>query len=640
MSFRRRMSSVPLSQITLTDPFWSGWQKTVIETTLPQQFEQLVATNRIANFELAAGRKEGAFEGLRFNDSDVYKFLEACAYSLAVAERRPELKAAADRVRGIVDTCIDVIGAAQMPDGYINTYFQLGHPSKRWLNLNAMHEMYSGGHLIEAGVALFECTGDRPLLDIGIRFADHVMSVFGPDTRRGYCGHQEIELALVRLAAATGEAKYADFANWMVEERGHAPSVFEAELGDPESVALAPEAARLLIGTGEYCGDYCQDHAPIREHTEVVGHAVRAMYYYIAAADLAADKGDSALEEALERVWSNLINRRMYVTAGIGPSASNEGFTGDFDLPNLTAYAETCASIGLVFWGHKMLELTGNSDYADVLERALYNGALSGISLSGDRYFYTNPLESRGSHQRVPWFLCACCPPNIARLIGNLAHYAVGASSDTLYLHVPVGFEADVELGGGPVHLSCKSNYPWSGEMEVIISPDHPRDFAVAVRIPGWADDVSFDIENAVEEAEYQNGYAVFRRTWQAGDKLKIEFEMEPKWIEADPRVRDNLGRAALMRGPLVYCAEQHDVTYTPQLFMADTEAPVELGQNASLGVTTMVVEGACEVELFPEGLYAEVGATDVAGSTATYIPFYAWNNRGATNMQVWTRKL
>ncbi len=634
------MSSLPLSQITLTDPFWSQWQKTILETTLPQQYEQIVATNRLANFERAAGRKEGTFEGLRFNDSDVYKFLEACAYSLAVAARRSDLKAAADKVRSLVDICTEVVAAAQMPDGYINTYFQLAHPSMRWRNLNAMHEMYSGGHLIEAGVAMFESTGDRRLLEVSIRFADHVMSVFGPDKRRGYCGHQEIELALVRLAKVTEEPKYADFARWMIEERGHQPSIFEPEMEEPDVIALAPEAARLLMGTGEYCGDYCQDHAPIREHTEIVGHAVRAMYYYIAAADLAADKGDTLLEEALDRVWSNLINRRMYVTGGIGPSASNEGFTGDFDLPNLTAYAETCASIGLIFWGHKMLELTGNSDYADVLEQALYNGALSGISQVGDQYFYTNPLESRGTHQRVPWFTCACCPPNIARLIGNLGHYAVGASADTLFVHVPVGFNAGLKLGGGDVQVECKSNYPWSGEIEVIITPDHPRSFAVAVRIPGWADDVSFEIEGADEEAEYEEGYAVFRRTWKPGDKLKIELEMEPKWLESDPRVRDNLGRSALTRGPLVFCAEQHDMDYPPQLFMADTDAPAEIGRQEKLGVTTLIVDGACEVELFPEGLYAEVGAADVKETKATFIPFYAWNNRGATNMQVWTRRL
>jgi DUF1680 family protein len=629
------MHSLPLSKIKLTDPFWSRWQEVLLETTLPHQFAQLEETGRLANFERAAGRKEGSYEGLRFNDSDVYKFLEACAYALAVAKARPELAPAAAKVQSMVDQCIDLIATAQKEDGYVNTYFQILHPDMRWKNLNAMHEMYCGGHLIEAGVAMAECTGDRRLLDISIRFADHVMSLFGPERRRGYCGHQEIELALVRLAHLTGEGKYADFARWLIEERGHSPSPYEEELDDPQVVALAPEAAKLLVATGSYCGDYCQDHAPIREHTEIVGHAVRAMYFYIAAADLAEGREDTQLEEALGRIWKNLTERRMYITGGIGPSANNEGFTGDFDLPNLTAYAETCASIGLIFWGHKMLELTGNSDYADVMEQSLFNGTLSGISASGDRYFYTNPLESRGSHQRVPWFLCACCPPNIARLIGNMGHYVAGVSDDTFYIHLPSGFEATANLGGCEVHLKSTTQYPNSGEMEVIISPDHPRAFAVAVRIPGWADDVHFEVEGAEEEAEFEDGYAIFRRTWKAGDRLRIEFEMEPKWMEADPRVRDNLGRVALMRGPLVYCAEQHDTGYAPQLFMADTEAPVEVDSDANL-----IVEGACEVELFPEGLYHEVGAADVKEARAKFVPYYTWNNRGATQMQVWTRRM
>ncbi|MGV3617141.1 MAG: glycoside hydrolase family 127 protein [Fimbriimonas sp.] len=634
MTLRRRMRSLPLAQIRLTDPLWARYQRILLETTLPHEYAQLVETGRLANFHRAA-KGEGEFEGrFWFNDSDVYKFIEACAYALAVGR-----SAAVQRQ---MDECIEAVVAAQEPSGYINTFFQLGHPDLKWRNLNTMHEMYCGGHLIEAGVALYESLGDRRLLDVSVRFADHVMSVFGPEGRRGYCGHQEIELALLRLAQATGQAKYREYARWMVEERGKHPSPFEAELDDAESMKLSPGARHMLMKGDRYSGEYAQDHAPIREHTEIVGHAVRAMYFYIAAADLADGQEDRDLEIALERIWNNLTKKRMYVTGGIGPSASNEGFTGDYDLPNLTAYAETCAAIGLVFWGHRMVEMTGSSEYVDVLERALYNGVLSGINLAGDRFFYTNPLESRGTHDRTPWFTCACCPPNIARLIGSLGGYALGVGEASVYLHLPVAMEAEFEVDGVPVKLTVEGTYPWNGQVAVRVAPQRPVTFALNVRIPGWADDVQAEIEGAEEEAGYDQGYAVFERQWQAGDVLKLDFEMHPKWVESDPRVRDNLGRAALTMGPVVYCAEAHDLGYAPQLFTADTEAEVGVEFRPKLleGVNVLSVEGVQDVELFVDDLYAEFGTTDAREATAEFIPYFAWNNRGATNMQVWTRRL
>ena len=556
------MRGLPLAQIRLTDPFWARYQRVLLDTTLPHEYDQLAQTGRLANFERAA-KGEGSFEGLWFNDSDVYKFVEACAYALVGGE--------SPTVRGQMDECVRLIQAAQEPSGYLNTFFQLGHPELKWRNLNTMHEMYCGGHLIEAGVALFEALGDRRLLEVSVKFADHVMSVFGPSARSGYCGHQEIELALIRLAESTGKAKYREYARWMVEERGKRPSPFETELADKEAMKLSLHSERMLMRDGKYVGDYAQDHAPIREHTEIVGHAVRAMYYYIAAADLADGRDDQELEVALERIWNNLTKKRMYVTGGIGPSASNEGFTGDYDLPNLSAYAETCAAIGLVFWGHRMLEMSGNSEYADVLERALYNGVMSGMDLAGDRFFYTNPLESRGTHVRTPWFTCACCPPNIARLIGSLGSYVLGVGDAAVYLHVAVGLEARFEVSGVPVRLVVEGSYPWNGQVTVKVEPERPVTFALNVRIPGWADDVQTDIPGAEEEAGYDQGYAVFEREWKKGDVLKVDFEMQPKWVESDPKVRDNLGRSALTMGPVVYCAEQHDVGYAPQLFSADT---------------------------------------------------------------------
>jgi len=633
MSLQRRMSSLPLSDIKITDSFWGRWQLVLIDVTLPTQYDQLVETGRIANFERAAGKKEGTFEGLWFNDSDAYKYAEACAYALAIRKD--------PKVQQCFDSVVEAIQGAQQPDGYLNTFFQLKHPNLKWRNLNMMHELYCGGHLIEAGVAAFECLGDRRLLDVSIRFVEHVMSVFGPGKRRGYCGHEEIELALVRLARATNEPKYSEFARWMVEERGHSPSPFEAELADPEASALWPGSGSLLTKDGKYDGQYAQDHAPIRQHTEIVGHAVRAMYLYIAAAELGDNRNDNPLEEALVRIWNNLTGRRMYVTGGIGPSSSNEGFTADYDLPNLTAYAETCASCGLVFWGHKMLEMTGDGDYVDVMERALYNGALSGISLSGDHYFYANPLESRGSHKRTPWFTCACCPPNIARLIGSIGRYSVGSSKDSFYVHMPVGCEAAATLNGVKVDFKIESDYPWSGKYKLHVSPKSPVQFKLLLRIPAWSGEMEIDFPAAEDPADYESGYAVFDRTWATGDTLTVDLGMEPKWVEADPRVRDNVGRVALTNGPLVYTLEAPDLGFVPQLFSVDVEAPIELKKEKVLeGVNVLSVEGLAIVDEPADELYVPSGANNSKEAVGKFIPYYAWCNRGSTDMQVWVRQI
>lgn len=649
---KRRMSALPLRSIRLTDPFWARWQRVLIEETLPTQYEQLEKSGRLANFRRAAKMEEGGHDGgYYFNDSDVYKWAEAVGFALGIA---PGLGIDGSALKKLLDEATRLIKAAQEPGGYVNTFFQLKFPNLKWRNLGAMHEMYTGGHLIEAGVAVFEATGDRALLDIAQNFADHVLSIFGPEdgsgtkvgpkwtgTRVGYCGHEEIELAMVSLARATHDKTYREWARWTIEERGKRPSIFEAELDDAEAVALCPGMVNQVKKGGVYNGEYFQDHAPIREHDSVVGHAVRAMYLYIAATDLADGQEDAPLEEALTKAWNSLTRKRMYVTGGIGPSGDNEGFTNDFDLPNATAYAETCAACGLVFWGRRLLELTGDSEYADILERSLYNGALSGISLDGKNYFYDNPLESRGKNERVPWFGCACCPPNIARLIGSLGQYVVGAGDKSFYIHLPVAFEAEAVFNGVKVKLSLEGTYPWSGKVTLKVDPAKPVQFALHVRIPDWADEISTDIPGSEDGAEYDQGYAVFDRTWSPGDKLVVDFEMGPKWVEADPKVRDNIGRVALTYGPLVYCAEEKDLGYAPQLFSADLETPVEVQWTKELGgINRLEVAGIAEKEEFVDGLYAEAGTTPVIESVAKFIPYFAWNNRGKNNMQVWVRHL
>ncbi len=625
------MRPIPLSNIELTDPFWSRWQSVLLTTTLPAMYRQIVDTGRIEHFRKVARKETGGFEGAWFNDSDVYKFLEACAYALARGKDK--------KLSGYVDEMVAAIADAQDADGYVNTYIQLEHPTARFKNLNMGHEMYCGGHMIEAGVALFECTGDRRLLDVSVKFADHLYELFGPDKRKGYDGHEEIELALLKLERATKNAKYRELAKLFVERRGTPNSPFEAEFHDPAAMAVLP--FQKLLKEGEpYNGEYYQDHTPIREHTKVVGHAVRAMYLYIAAAELADGKDDVALEEAMERAWSNLTTRRMYVTGGIGASASNEGFTEDFDLPNLSAYAETCASCGLVLWGQAMLEMTANGEYADTIERALYNGVLVGISLAGDHFFYANPLESRGSHTRTPWFWCACCPPNVARIIGSASNYIAGASDSAFYLSIPAGLKTTVKLGGVDTKFEVKSNYPWSGKFEVHVNPAKPAEFDLYIRIPDWSDDASTELPDAEEEADYEAGYAKFSRTWKSGDVLTVDLGMAPKWVQADPRVRDNLGRVALTCGPLIYAAEEHDLGFAPQLLSVDTESAILTGEAKGLdGIEALSLEGFADIESFSDGLYAEDGTTEVQGTGATVIPYYAWNNRGPNSMQVWLRK-
>src|SRR5579862_176055 len=455
MPLRPVYNAIPLRSIRITDDFWVARQKSIRDVGLPHQWREMEATGRLENFRRAA-KGSGAYGSLYcFDDSDLYKWLEACAYALRLGPNQ--------ELSGYVDTAIALIGAAQQPDGYLDTFMQLAHPELKFRNLISMHEMYCAGHLIEAAVAFHECHGDDRLLRIAVKLADLLLETFGREKRLGYCGREEIELALLRLATATDNRAYEELATWFVKARGSRPSPFEAELADAESMKLSPYARRMHTKEGVYIGEYCQDHAPVHAHEEVVGHAVRAMYLYVAATQVAAKQKDEALSAAIERTWTNLTGSRMYVTGGIGPSGENEGFTADFDLPNSTAYAETCAAVGLVFWGQKLLHATGNADYVNVMERALYNGALAGISLSGDRFFYANPLESRGKHERVPWFECACCPPNIARLIGSVAGYAVGQSDQAFWLNIPVALEADVKFNGVSVNVSIASDFPWSG---------------------------------------------------------------------------------------------------------------------------------------------------------------------------------
>lgn len=642
MRLSRRMRPLPLSNVRVTDPFWRRWQETVRDTSLKIQYEQCVATGRIENFHRAARGEKGTHQGYRYNDSDLYKWVEAtCMLEMALG---PDEQASRR-----LDEVVAAIASAQLADGYLNTFFQIQHPDLRWRNLSMMHEMYCGGHLIEAAVMHRTATGKRDLFDVGVRFADHVASIFGPGKRKGYCGHQEFELALLMLAdAIDGEdparaATYRTLSKWMVDERGTRPSPFEEEYADTEAMALCPYARSMLDRDGVYSGEYLQDHLPLREQTEVVGHAVRLMYWLAAATEVYTDRGDDEVESALERLWINLTHKRMYITGGIGPAAHNEGFTTDYDLPNRTAYAETCASVGLIFWARRLLEGTADSEYADVIERALYNGALAGISLSGDRFFYVNPLESNGNHHRQPWFDCACCPPNIARLIASVANCLVASGDGAVYVNIPASFEARIPVGQGEVTMAVRSSYPWAGKFEVEVDSPNPMEFALCIRVPDWASDTDLALPDDFEPAEYESGYMVIRRTWSGKTTLMVEFAMSPTWMAAHPKVIEDRGRAALTCGPLVYSLEAVDLGQAPHGFVADTSAADLQAFDPSVleGIVPITVSGWLDdYAEWGDELYAPDDTLDPAvEAKARMVPYFAWDNRQPGAMQVWLRR-
>jgi len=556
--------------------------------------------------------------GDRFNDSDVYKWIEAA--SLALIHRKD-----AD-LRKKLDDVVRAVASAQMEDGYLNTYFQLGDIDKRWKNLNAMHEGYCGGHLIEGAVAHYEATGERTLLEVALKWVEHVRSIFGPAGRPGTCGHPELELALLKLShlmRRLGDAAEADQLKqdslWHLSQRGSRPSVYQAELEDPEVYAMSPAAGDLLKEKGQYSGEYAQDHAPIHEQNQVVGHAVRAMYLYTAAIEVADDM-PAGTEEAIARMWENLVTRRMYITGGVGPAGRNEGFTSDYDLPNLNAYAETCASIGLVRWAQKMFERTGDSQYVDVLERALYNGSMSGIGQGGNLFTYTNPLETRGDHVRVPWYACACCPPNIARTIAEVARFAIAEDETGIWLNLPIGMAAETRFG----QITVEGSYPDSDTFSITIAK--AGRFALRIRIPDWCDDASVEIEGHEEPADFEDGYAVLERDWQAGDRVTVTLEMPYRWVEANPEVLDNLGRLALTRGPIVYAIG--GAGECPQRFRVDPGEEIE----------DNMISGWQTIPEFSAGLYEEAGEIAENPKKMPIHPFASFAHGEDSNIVVWMR--
>ena len=584
----KMIEQIDFSHVKINDNFWSPRLSKHVSATLPVCIDQIEnQTGRIRNFENAA-KGEGEHSGIFFDDSDVYKALEGMAYSL-INNPDPELEKKADE-------WIDKFAAAQQPDGYINTFYTLTGLDKRWTNMDK-HEMYCAGHMIEAGVAYYQATGKRKLLDVCIRMTDHMMSQFGPGKRHWVPGHEEIELALVKLYQTTQEQKYLDFAYWLLEERGHG----HGTMGDE----------------GKWDPVYYQDIVPVRRLTDISGHAVRCMYLYCGMADVAALKNDTGYIAAIDRLWDDVVHRNMYITGGIGSSRDNEGFTEDYDLPNLDAYCETCASVGMVLWNQRMNQLTGDSKYIDVLERSLYNGALAGISLGGDRFFYVNPLESKGDHHRQEWYGCACCPSQLSRFLPSIGNYIYASSDDALWVNLYIGNTGQIRIGETDILLTQETDYPWDGSVKLTISTSQPLEKEIRLRIPNWCKTYDLSINGKRINVSDEKGYAVIK-DWKSQDVIALDMDMPVEIVAADPHVKENFGKRAIQRGPLVYCMEEID---NPEYFDQIQLSPSTTFQTAFVsdilnGIKTIKTNGRAQ--------------------SATFIPYYAWDNRKAGKMRVW----
>ncbi len=631
----RQYSPVRFNEVRVEGTFWRERLDTVLKRTIPSQYRQLKIHNMIESLEvkqppppLTIPRNRQRFTTQIFWDSDIGKWIEAASYALFHG-RDAEIEAEIDEIT-------DKLAKAQLADGYLNLWYIGREVENRWTNLRDNHELYCAGHMLEGAIAYFMATGNRRLLDIMEKYVDHIATVFGPgpNQKHGYPGHQELELALIKLYHLTKDRRRLDLAAYFIDERGREPHYFEAE-----ARARGETPADFWQGTFEYN----QSHKPVREQDKAVGHAVRAMYMYTAMADLAADLGDDALKHACEVLWNDVTTRRMYVTGGLGPAATNEGFTKDYDLPNDTAYAETCAAVALIFWAQRMLNLDLDGKYADTLELALYNGALSGLSRDGEHYYYQNPLESDGTHQRWTWHVCPCCTMNVARLVASVGGYFYSTGADELAVHLYGGTSTTVDVAGSKIHVREESNYPWSGAILIAIDPEAPAEFTLKLRIPGWVRGgeakLAVNGKSVAIAGTIENGYVAIRRTWSQGDVVVLDLPMPVERTFANPNVRQDVGRVALKRGPFVYCAEAVDNPDGPvgsTRLIRDREINAVERQDLFDGVVTLTTAGTvARLEDWGSGLYGTQRPREVP-VTVTAIPYFLWSNRGAGAMSVW----
>ena len=615
------IQEVPFTQVHLDDHFWSSRIETNRTVSIPSAFKECEKNGRFDNFAIAAGLIKGEHRGdFSFDDTDPYKIIEGASYSLAVKYDK--------KLDAYLDSVIHIIAAAQEPDGYLTTcvtnkcYRLSGWWGRsKWEKLNS-HELYNSGHLYEAAVAHFRATGKRTLLEVAIRNADLVCQVFGPGENQKHVpsGHPIIEMALAKLYKVTGDEKYLAMARYFIEETGRGTD-------------------------GHRLSEYSQDHQPILRQEEIAGHAVRAGYLYSGVADVASLTHDSAYFHALTRIWENMAGRKLYITGGIGSRAQGEGFGPDYELHNHTAYCETCAAIANVYWNHRMFLATGNAKYTDVLERALYNGVISGVSLSGDKFFYDNPLESMGQHERQHWFGCACCPGNVTRFMASVPYYMYATQGNDIYVNLYIQSRAKVLAGQNRVQLEQTTSYPWEGTISIRLTSDQEKLFALRLRIPGWVQDApvpsdlysftrrtapyTVKVNGSYVNPQLTDGYATLVRRWKTGDVVELSLPMEIRRIKAHSNVEDDYGKLAIQRGPIVYCLEgkdQPDSTVFNK-FIPDGTSGMSVRYDASLLNGVAVITGPAQ-EVQPDG--------SIRNTSFQAIPYATWNNRGADQMAVW----
>ena len=614
------IQEVPFTQVQINDQFWTPRIETNRTVSIPSAFYQCEINGRFDNFAIAGGLMKGEHKGdFSFDDTDPYKIIEGASYSLAVKYD--------EKLDHYLDSVINIIAAAQEPDGYLTTcvtnkcYRLSGWWGRsRWEKMNS-HELYNSGHLYEAAVAHYRATGKRSLLDVAIKNADLVCKTFGlGEGQIKYpSGHPIIEMALAKLYKVTGDQKYLDEARYFVEETGR-------------------------FSNGRKPSEYSQDHMPILQQEEIVGHAVRAGYLYSGVADVAALTNDTAYFEAIQRVWENMSSKKLYITGGIGSRPQGEGFGPNYELSNHTGYCETCASISNVYWNHRMFLATGESKYYDIVERALFNGVMSGVSLSGDRFFYDNPLQSLGEHDRAEWFGCACCPGNVTRFVASVPNYVYATQANDIYVNLYAQGHATVETALGKVSLEQTTDYPWDGKVSIKVTPETEGEFAVRLRIPSWVKDApanndlytyinkvgnyTLKVNGSSVKAAQGDGYATIARAWKAGDVIELDLPMEVRQIKANDLVEVNRGKLAIERGPIVYCIEgqdQEDGKVFNKFIPAGTYLEAAYEADLLNGVMTLTGK-AKEVDL--EGNVKDV---DIKA-----IPYSTWNNRGKDQMTVW----
>lgn len=598
--------------------------------TQPDYKQPVYSTNDFCIWPVNKEKVEDRFYGFLFQDSDFSKWIEAVAYSL---KQTPNVE-----LEKIADEAIDIVCAAQLDDGYLDTFYIINDINKRFTNLRDNHELYCLGHLIEGAVAYYEATGKDKLLKTACRFADCVANYFGEEKgkEKGYPGHEIAEMALARLYELTGDEKYLNLGLYFINERGKKPYYFDIEHppknGEEDKIRY----------------EYHQAHLPVRLQGEATGHAVRAVYLYSGMADFARITGDESLKKACMTLWNDITTKKMYITGGIGGTNVGEAFSFAYDLPNDTAYAETCASIGLVFFAQRMLKIDIDSRYADVMERALYNGVLSGISLDGTSFFYVNPLEvlpeacykdKRKEHVkpvRQKWFGCACCPPNLARLISSIGSYIYTETEDTLYIHLYIGNEVEKKIAGTRVKLNMQSGFPWNGNVTINIKSEKKQAFTLALRIPDWSDSYHIEVNNA--EIRVEKGYLYITKEWTE-DIISITFSMEVHLYEASAKVRENVGKVTLMRGPIVYCLEEVDNGKNLHLLKVNQNTDFIIASNSILNepINSIITSGFKEIKQ-KEQLYHPYQKKMYEPVNLKWIPYYAWANRGEGEMQVWVR--